>query len=96
MPRILGKTPVLHTALSLPWHVYLLLAEAIFMIFKWVLPSLCTAELCMRPHVLDWSAMAWLFSGLFLLLAAAHLATRKRETAAGQPRLRGFFKILSH
>lgn len=90
MSRASGKLPVLSTlSLSLPWHTYLLLAEAIFMIFKWILPSLCTAELCIQPHALDWSEMAWMFSGLFLLLAAARLA-------AGRPRPRGFFKTLSH
>ena len=73
-----------------------LFAEAIFMVFKWVLPSLCTAEVCMRPHALDWSAMAWLFSGLFLLLAGTHLAIRKKSPAAAHPRLRSFFKTLSH
>lgn len=97
MSRAPGKTSVRPTlSLNLPWHVYLLLAEAIFMIFKWILPSLCTAEFCMRPHALGWSEMAWLSAGLFLLLAAARLAARKRQPAAGSLRLRGFFKPLSH
>lgn len=81
--RAPGKTPVFATLpLSLPWHVYLMLAEAAFMTFKWVLPSLCTTALCTRAHVQGWSAMAWLSSGLFLLLAAACLANRKRYAAA--------------
>ncbi|HLO65109.1 MAG TPA: hypothetical protein VK165_19275, partial [Azonexus sp.] len=96
MFSIPGKMPRLPTAPQLPWHVYLLLAEAIFMVFKWILPSLCTAELCMRPHALEWSEMAWLFSGLFLLLAAARLATRHRDTSAERPRLRSDFKTFSH
>ncbi|HEX6733273.1 MAG TPA: hypothetical protein VF096_00555 [Azonexus sp.] len=54
---------------SLPGYALLLLAEAVFVVFKWILPSLCTAEVCLRPQAQGWSVLAWLAAGLVLLAA---------------------------
>lgn len=82
--------------ISLPWYVNLLLAEAMFVLLKWVLPSLCAPDLCPKPDGISWSEMAWLFSALFLLLVAVIFAARKIQASPDRFKVFHGFKSHSH
>lgn len=97
MSRLAEKTSsLLALPFSLPWYIYLLLDEAIFVSFKWILPSLCSADSCQHMEEPGWSVMAWLVSGTVLVLAGLLLASRNKSSAHILPRFRSLPKIFSH
>jgi hypothetical protein len=57
---------------ALPWHVSLLLGEAIVIACKWVLPAMCSNETFSVPVI----EVAWCLSCSFWLLGAANLVAR--------------------
>lgn len=65
--------------LSLPWHVSVLFGEFAFVALKWILPALGSSNLFLKPIVLAFSGMAWLFSGTFLLIGAVVFAAQNRR-----------------
>ena len=64
--------------LSFPWQVTVGLAVVVFVGLKWVVPALPIANPYLRAAGTGLSSMAWLFSGLLLVIGLFRLATQKR------------------
>ncbi|MFZ4537380.1 hypothetical protein [Propionivibrio sp.] len=69
---------LLNLLMSMPWHVSILLGEATFVAFKWILPVMCSSSLFLKPIAAALAGMAWLFCGLFLLIGLCVFANQKR------------------
>ncbi len=64
--------------MSLPWQVSVLLGEAAFVGFKWILPAMGSSNISLKPITVTYSGMEWLFSGLFLLIGAVLFVAQNR------------------
>lgn len=78
-PRRRKSDTLLGRLMSLPWHVSVLFGEFAFVALKWILPALWSSNLFLKPIVLAFSGMAWLFSGIFLLIGAVVFAAQNRR-----------------
>lgn len=68
--------------MNLPWYVNLLLAEAVFVIFKWIFPAMLSSDAHLKPTVITLSSLAWFFSLLFLLIGAITFSVQKKHRLA--------------
>ena len=70
----------------LPWHVNLLLGEAVYVGCKWVLPAAFSSEHFLHPITVAIAGQAWLFSGIFVVIGANTWLTGKQpKSTHGKP-----------
>lgn len=68
--------------LIVPWHVNLLLGEAVFVTCKWILPAFSAADAAFKPGMTPWSNMAEVLASIFLLFGAIIFAAQKKKWLA--------------
>ena len=60
--------------LIVPWHVSILLGEAVMVTCKWILPAMCSKNAFLVPI----AELAYLVSSVLCLSGAANFVARKR------------------
>ena len=78
------KSIAFHSArlLSLPWHVWVLLGEFMFVWLKWILPAMAPAHTDLHLVAIVLADFAGLFAAPFLLAGGYLLLTQKRQQLA--------------
>lgn len=65
--------------LAMPWYVSVLLGEFVFVSCKWILPAFSPEHSAFHPVALALSEMAWLFSGIFMIIGVFIFAAHKKH-----------------
>jgi restriction system protein len=66
-----------------PWQVSMIVAAAVFIGMKWILPALAGGNVLLKPMSQAVSGFAWLFSGFFFLIGVFVYLKEKKSNAPG-------------
>lgn len=75
------KQSLVDVLMELPWQVSVVFGVVVFVGLRWVLPAMWSSNIYLKSAAMALSGMAWLFSGLFLLVGAIRFATIKLAAA---------------
>lgn len=75
---------LVETLLQAPWQVSIVVGVGVFIGMKWILPSVAAGNMFLKPMAQAFSGLAWLISGIFILIGAAvffrEAASRQKQT----------------
>lgn len=63
--------------LESPWQVSVIFGVVVFIGLKWILPAIAASNMFLKPVAAGFAQMAWLFSGVFFLIAAVVFAIQQ-------------------
>ena len=96
MSRRRKNQSLIDVLMELPWQVSVVFGVVVFVGLRWILPAIWSSNVYLKSAATTLASMAWLFSGLFLLVGAIRFATiklaaarqgtvRKQTAASGRP-----------
>lgn len=76
-----SKEAPIETLLKAPWWISVGIAVIVIIGLKWVLPSMWASNMFLKPLAGSLSGLAWIFSGVFLIVGLLSFARERMATS---------------